>query len=76
MKGGSGDVEVTELEALISIEGDVKYKTCLKCGKKSKFNFGKLDSHNDGCIFKTSRKELDKMGLETGFDEQKGGYFI
>lgn len=70
MKGGSDGVEVTELKAIISVEDSVKYKTCPNCEKKSRLTFGKLDSHNEGCIFRKSTSELDEKGLEIGFDEQ------
>jgi len=75
-RGGSAETKINPVEMAAIPVDDATLKQCPECKKKSKLAFSKLDSHENGCKFKTSVVELDKSGLETGFDEQRNVFYI
>ena len=79
-RGGSseGTIEPVEGDAEISVgEDGVTYKKCLLCGKQSRLGWGRMDSHvAGGCVFRKSADELNRNGLETGFDEERNVFYV
>jgi hypothetical protein len=75
-RGGSAEAKINPVEMAAIPVDDATLKQCPECNKKSKLAFSKLDSHENGCKFKTIVVELDKSGLETGFDEQRKVFYI
>lgn len=78
-RGGSseGTIEPVEETAEISVgEDEVTYKKCPLCGKQSRLGWGRTDSHKPSCIFRKSADELNRNGLETGFDEKRNVFYV
>ena len=75
-RGGSANAKINPVEMAAIPVDDATLKQCPECKKKSKLIFSKLDSHENGCRFKATVYELNKNGLETGFDEQRNVFYI